>query len=183
MKVKLLFPILIFGMLSGIALFARSEEEHGEAHHFHPNHVALFLGGTTHLEKGTGTYFSLGTDYEYRVSSLVGIGVIGELIFAEETEYLLALPLFLHMTDSLWFRLAPGFEVAHHSENHSEGHGEEAHESNDNDHAGSEVLFFIRMGAGYSFHAGGFSIAPTIDLDIFRSRIALVWGISIGKGF
>jgi len=176
MKTKLLIFILIFGMFSGINMFAQSEEEHGEGHHFHRNHVSFLVGGTTHLEKGAGTYFSLGADYVYRISNLIGIGVVGELIFAEKTEYLLALPIVLYATESLWFQFAPGFEVAHHSVGDGNGHGQEAHSS-------SEVLSLIRIGGGYNFHVGGLSISPSINLDMFRSRNSLVWGIAIGKGF
>jgi len=165
-----------------ISLYA-GEEEHGETHefHFHRNHLGLTLAATRQLAEGAGTHFTLGLDYEYRLSKGVGIGVIGELIFAEETEYLFALPLFLHVSESLWFRIAPGFEVAHHSEEGGDVHAEEDHSNGDS--TSQKTEFLIRIGIGYGFAAGGFTITPTIDLDFFRSHTSLVWGISIGKGF
>jgi len=182
-KIGLLTLLAVFLVVSfNISLLAE-EEEHGETHEhlFHRNHFSVGLGGTTRLEEGAGTYFTLGADYEYRLSKLIGISVVGELIFAEETEYLFAFPLFLHVTDSLWFRVAPGFEVAHHSEEEGDVHAEEDHGYGD--HTSKETEFFIRIGMGYGFVAGGFVITPLIDLDFFRKHTSLVWGISIGKGF
>ena len=50
-------------------------EEHGE--HFHKNHLALFIGSTEaeehHGEKGDPD-FTLGVDYERRLSPLFGVG-------------------------------------------------------------------------------------------------------------
>ena len=82
------------------------------------------------------------------------------------------------MTEKLWFRAAPGFEVAnHHHEEESEGvHAKETHTS-------KETEFLLRIGMGYGFEVEGIAIIPTIDLDLFRGHNSLVWGLSIGKGF
>jgi len=182
-KIGLLTLMTVFLVFSIHFPLLAEEEEHGETHEhrFHRNHLGVSLAATTQLEEGGGTHFTLGADYEYRLSQLIGIGVIGELIFAEETEYLFALPLFLHVTESLWFRIAPGFEVAHHSKEEGDVHAEEDH--GNGDHTSQETEFFMRIGVGYGFIAGGFTITPTVDLDIFRKHTSLVWGISIGKGF
>ena len=90
----------IFTLATAIFLFFSSgflyaeEEEHAEAHHFHQNHLGLTFSGTTSLEEGRGTHFTIGADYERRLSEVWGVGVIGELIFAHNTEYLFALPVF-----------------------------------------------------------------------------------------
>jgi len=182
-KIALLTLLTVFFVVSFNLSLLAEEEEHGETHehHFHRNHLGVSLAATTQLAEGAGTHFILGADYEYRLSQLIGIGVIGELIFAEETEYLFALPLFLHVTESLWFRVAPGFEVAHHSEEEGDVHAEEDH--GNGDHTSKETEFFMRIGVGYGIVVGGFTITPIIDLDFFRKHTSLVWGISIGKGF
>jgi hypothetical protein len=159
------------------------EEEHGEAHehHFHDHHLGLTLAATTHLEEGGGTHFTLGAEYEYRLSQLIGIGLIGELIFAEHTEYLFVLPLYVHATESLWFRAGPGFEVTRHSE-------EKPHcsckEDQDPEHyTSNKAKFLMRIGVGYNIDVGGFIITPTVDIDFLRTQTSLVWGIVIGRGF
>lgn len=170
-------------MVSFRSLLRSEEQEHGESHdhHFHRHHLGLTLAATSHLEKGGNTYFTLGAEYEYRISKLIGIGVIGELIFAEHTEYLFALPLFFHVTESLWFRIAPGYEIAHHSEEGKDVHAKEGHGNGEN--CTQKAKFLTRIGAGYNLNAGGFIITPTVDLDFFKSQTSLVWGINICRGF
>jgi hypothetical protein len=154
------------------------EEEHAEAHHFHLNHLGLVFAGTTDLEEGGGTHFTIGVDYERRLSEVWGVGVVGELIFAHQTEYLFVFPAYFHVTEKLWFQAALGFEVSyHHHEEENEGnHGEETHTS-------KETEFLLRIGVGYEFEVEGIAITPAIAFDVFRGHGSLVWGLSIGKGF
>ncbi|MFC2164527.1 hypothetical protein ACFLT2_05965 [Acidobacteriota bacterium] len=182
-KIGFLTLLTFFLVVSFHLPLLAEEEEHGETHghHFHRHHLGVTLAATSHLEKGGSTYFTLGAEYEYRLSPLFGIGLIGELIFGKETEYLFALPFFIHVTESLWFRIAPGLEVAHHSEESGDSHGEENH--GNGEHSSQKAKFLTRIGAGYNFNAGGFIITPTIDLDFLRSQTSLVWGITIGRGF
>lgn len=154
------------------------EEEHAEAHHLHLNHLGLVFAGTTSLEKGRGTHFTIGADYERRLSEVWGVGLIGELIFTDKTEYLFAAGVYFHATEKLWFRAALGFEVAyhHHEEGSEDVHAEETHTK-------KETELLLRIGMGYGFEVEGIIITPTIDLDLFRGHKSLVWGLSIGKGF
>ena len=50
------------------AVFA--QDDHG----FHHHHLAVFLGGTTPLDSASGgkTSFTIGADYEYRITPVVG---------------------------------------------------------------------------------------------------------------
>lgn len=174
----------IFTLATAFLLFFSSvylcadEEDHAEAHHLHLNHLGLVFAGTTGLEEGGETHFTLGVDYERRLSEVWGVGVVGELIFAHKTEYLFVFPAYFHVTEKLWFQAALGFEVSyHHHEEENEGnHGEETHTS-------KETEFLLRIGMGYGFEVGEIIITPTIDFDFFRGHRSLVWGISIGKGF
>ncbi len=174
----------IFTLATAIFLFfpgahlCADEEDHAEAHHLHLNHLGLLFAGTTGLEEGGETYFTLGVDYERRLSEVWGVGVVGELIFAHKTEYLFVFPAYFHVTEKLWFQAALGFEVAyHHHEEENEGnHGEETHTS-------KETEFLLRIGVGYEFEVEGITITPAIALDVYSGHRSLVWGLSIGKGF
>ena len=153
-----------------ITSYSYSQAHETEMHHSYRHHVGLFLGGTGNF-KNEETDFTLGLEYEYRLSNKTegwGIGLIGELIFAHETEYLLAMPIILRVSDTFFFRAGPGIEWAQHGEEN--GHGREAE-------------FFVRFGIGNGFEVGKFSITPTLDFDIFQGHTTLVLGIAIGKGF
>lgn len=153
-----------------ISSYSYSQAHETEMHQSHRHHVGLFLGGTSNF-KNEETDFSLGLEYEYRLSKKTGgwsIGLIGELIFAHQTEYLLAMPIVLRVSDAFFFRAGPGIEWAQHGEEN--GHGR-------------ETEFFVRFGIGYGFEVDKFSITPTLDFDIFQGHTTLVWGIAIGKGF
>ena len=142
----------------------------------------MFFGGTSNLKKEE-TDFTLGFEYEYRFSrkmSRWSIGLIGEAIFAHKTEYLLVVPVILRITDAFFLRAGPGVEWAQHSEKNGHGDIHAAEAANGN---GRETEFFVRVGIGYGFEVGKFSITPTLDLDIFEGYSSLVWGIAIGKGF
>lgn len=165
-----------------ITSYSFSQAHEAETHQYHRHHAGLFLGGTSNLKKEE-TDFTLGFEYEYRLSKKMArwsIGLIGEMIFAHKTEYLLVVPVILRITDAFFFRAGPGVEWAHHSEEN--GHGN-IHAAEAADGEGSETEFFVRVGIGYGFEVGKFSITPTLDFDIFQSHTTLVWGIAIGKGF
>ncbi len=160
----------------------QAHEAEAEAHQIHRHHIGLFFGGTSNLKKEE-TDFTLGFEYEYRLSKKMArwsIGLIGELIFAHKTEYLLVVPVILRVTDAFFIRVGPGVEWAHHNEEN--GHGD-IHAAEAANGEGRETEFFVRVGIGYGFEVGKFSITPTLDFDFFRSRTAIVWGIAIGKGF
>ncbi|UCE41406.1 MAG: hypothetical protein JSV17_18575 [Candidatus Aminicenantes bacterium] len=173
---------LIASALALTTSYGSSQTHEAETHQYHRHHIGLFLGGTSNLKKEE-TDFTLGIEYEYRLSkemSRWSIGLIGELIFAHETEYLVVVPIILRVTDAFFLRAGPGIEWAHHGEEngHDNIHAAEAENGN-----GRESEFFVRVGIGYGFEVGKFSITPTLDVDIFKSQTTLVWGIAIGKGF
>ena len=173
----LINTLILIGSFINIHLYAQSieaESDHTEPHYpVHHNHIALFAGATTQLEQ-KGTQFSVGADYVryLDVEANWGVSLFGEAIFAKHTEYLFGLTLYHHFTRSLWIRTGPGVEfiqeeVAGHSEHDTDTQ--------------AELLY--RLGAGYHFHISGFTLSPSVDLDIVRKHTALVWGISLGKEF
>jgi len=147
---------------------------------FHKNHLSLFTGGTTESSGGeTSTPFSLGLDYERRLSRLVGLAGGGELVFGgEEREALAGLYFLLHVTEGLVLAAGPGLEFA--KEGHNEGDVEaEQEESGTSTHAG------LRVGIVYEFEVGHrYSIAPSIYTDFIEGKEpTLVWGLAFGVGF
>jgi hypothetical protein len=175
--------LLAFAMVLTVSYsHGQAHEAEAETHHYHSHHLGIFIGGTSNLKKEE-TVFTLGLEYEYRLSknmSRWGVGLIGELIFAHETEYLIVVPVILHVTDAFFLRAGPGIEWAHHSEENGHGDIHVAEVTNGN---GRESEFFLRVGIGYGFELGKFSITPSLDLDIFQDHTTLVWGMTIGRGF
>ena len=53
------------------------EEKEGLEHHHHENHVAVFAGATTGLGDKSETHFTIGADYERRLTFIthqLGVG-------------------------------------------------------------------------------------------------------------
>lgn len=157
---------------------------HGETDgHFHLNHIAMFAGATSFLEK-EGTHFTLGVDYlrYFTHEQRWGISAFGEVILAEHSEWLFGIPLIYHFGNNLWLRSGPGIEI--HQEEKTEKNGHEDSGSDQN-HAATEskTELVLRIGMGYNIHMATITIAPSLDLDFLRSSTSLVWGINIGMGF
>ena len=173
--ISLLIAILCVLFLSpGIQAKEPSDVSHGstgeshavhQTHHLHHNHLALFTGATTNFEHDS-TDFTLGIDYEYRFSEMFGVGLFGEIVFAEHEETLIGVPFFIHMKNSpLKIVLAPGIIK-----------GEDHHH-----HKYEKFLF--RGGLGYDIHLGSCSITPTVNADLVDGHVSLAYGIAFGVGF
>lgn len=156
-------------------------QEHQAEEGVHPNHLSLFTGGTTESSDGeTSTAFSLGLDYERRISRLVGLGIGGEFVFGgDEREALLGLLLNLHVAGGFILAAGPGLEFAQHLDEHGdEGHAE-GEGSETETHPG------LRVGLLYEFEVGHrYSIAPSFYTDFIEGKEpTFVWGLAFGVGF
>ena len=164
------FPALSVAQEQGAEAEGATAEEA-----FHRNHLSLFTGGTTESSDGeTGTSFSLGLDYERRLSELIGLGLGGEFVFGgDEREALAGLYFMLHPAGGLVLAAGPGLEFA------KEGHTEGEEESGTETHAG------LRVGIVYEFEVGHrYSIAPSIYTDFIEGKEpTFVWGLAFGVGF
>lgn len=73
--------------LSCVAMPQGLLAQHGEnadKTELHQNHFSVFLGGTTESEEDeTTTSFSIGVEYERRLSRLLGIGFGAEYVFVD----------------------------------------------------------------------------------------------------
>lgn len=161
-----------------------AQEHHAEGEDaeeaFHKNHLSLFTGGTTESSNGeTSTSFSLGLDYERRVSRLIGLGLGGEFVFGgDEREALAGLYFILHPAGGLVLAAGPGVEFA--KEGHTEGEVEAQQEE-----SGTETHAGLRIGILYEFEVGHrYSIAPSIYTDFIEGKEpTFVWGLAFGVGF
>ena len=166
-------------LLAGPAalLSAQQEQPHNQetgsqGAHFHPNHVAAFAGATTELRGSKKTHFTLGADYVRRFGARGqwGVGGFGEVIFHDPTEWLFGAAGYFFPTHALWIQAATGVEF------YQSGHGGD-------EPTETKVSALLRFGAGYSIELPGFTLTPVALLDLVRDTEALVWGVSIGKGF
>jgi len=156
--------------------------EHG--HNFHSNHIAIFTGATTELEEDKDSHFTLGVDYVRRVtkSGRLGIGVFGEVIFGEHTEWVFGIPFYVYPIKNLWLRVGPGLEIHEEKEkSHSSVQSETGMAKGSKTETKTE--FITRAGLGYEFEVSGFIIGPALSIDFFRNKTSLVWGVNFGKGF
>lgn len=137
-----------------------------EHHAVHLNHIALFLGSTSLYEQGRD-HMTVGIDYMRFLKSNSDWGLSGfaEVVFANDIQWLVGVPVVYKPIDNFWLRTGPGFELV---------------KDNDQD---VSAIFLWRIGLGYDFHIMDFSVSPSFDLDYIRYHPAMVWGVNIGKGF
>lgn len=184
---KKLIILIAISILSSQIFLAK---ENSDNHYVHHNHLAIFSGLTSNLEY-KHTDLSVGLDYEYRIplwDNILGIGLFGEIVFAEHTEYLVGLPIFLHPFGSFKFWAAPGImiyePIVHYD---PELHKIKNIKTNQifatDESSGSEQKLLIRIGGGYDFHIKNFSITPAFSADIVDGHLYLVYGIYFGLGF
>lgn len=148
----------VFLLLAGPprAMAERPAGENGHA--FHSNHLALFTGFSGEVRRERS--FSLGLDYERRISESFGVGALVERASGDRDFWIAAIPFSWHRRH--WkFSIAPGVE-------HEEGHG---------DHG------LIRLGAGYAFDMDGIEVAPLVSVDFVNGDTVYILGVTVGKGF
>ena len=133
------------------------------------NIVALFLGATTKFKDKVPdeTSFTMAGEYEILPSDWGhkwGIGGTIEMIFAHELEGLLIPMVYYHPAETWFVRGGVGLEI---------GREEDAT-------SGSAYLL-VRTGVGYDIPLKRVSLIPSLDFDVVRSDIALVYGVVIAK--
>jgi hypothetical protein len=140
-----------------------SGEEHGE--HLHKHHLAVFVGSTEaeehHGEKGDPD-FTVGVDYERRLSPTFGVGGMFDWVVEGRREWLIGPMGFLHPYKGLKLFAAPCYQ-----------HIREGEEDN----------VVIRLGASWDFEVGKYSIAPSVIYDFADEHNFLVLGVTVGRGF
>jgi hypothetical protein len=141
------------------------ESSHADAEaHYHKNHIAVFIG-MTEAEEHNGEQedpdFTLGVDYERRLSTLFGLGGLLDFVIEGKREYVVAVPVFLHVGSSAKFQLAPGFHHLSHT---------------------NENEWLLRTGVMWTFHVKTVSILPAFYYDITEGQNFFVLGVNFGIG-
>ena len=121
--------------------------------------LSLFVGITD--DRGDNA-FSLGLDYEYHLSELVGIGGLVDVATGDVRSFVVGVPVFVHPVGGLLLLAAPGVE----------------HQ----DDGSNEFLF--RIGVGWEFEVGErFAITPIANIDFVDGDEVYVWGVEFGYRF
>ena len=124
-----------------------------------PNHISLFIGDT-HID-GEGNNNTIGLDYEYRVSELLGLGAVYEKAYGELDATTSLLVADIHLDNGLIFQVGPGIE-RRHSENSGVG----------------------RAGMLYEFEMDRFTLSPQLHWDYHEhGKNAVVVGLAFGLSF
>lgn len=144
------------------------------------NEVAAIVAGTWESEEDD-TFFTLGVEYERRLSARVGITVEAEHVFDLDRR-IIAAPVVFRPTPGWKVFAGPGLESAKEEE---EGDEEPGVERSDE---GRDTRFLFRVGTGYVVElAERYSIGPTLSVDFVREggawTQAVVFGVTIGVAF
>ena len=124
----------------------------------HLHHAALFFGNTNNDKDQNA--FTVGVEYEYRLSRPVGLGALVDYAGGKiESTVVAAGPVF-HPWRELKLLAMPGLDIHH---------GEEE--------------FVTRVGALYDFHAGDWSISPTLHVDVIDVKENIIFGLGFGRGW
>lgn len=152
------------------------ESQHNESahsHHPHKHHVALFNGATSNLDHET-TAYTIGLDYEYRFSKIVGATLLGEYVATSSSEILAGAGLLFHPYRGLKVVTAPMVLFA---EEHNEEHHNTSIEKQD-----KKATFAFRFSAAYDFYIGNLSLGPVINYDLGETN-SISYGVAVGIGF
>lgn len=125
-----------------------------------PHHLSLVVAATD-IRGEDETAFTLGIDYEYRISELLGVGFVVEHAFGEVDSTTLIAAADIHVWPGFAIQVGPGIEFA-------EG----------------EEFLMGRIGTVYEFELGnGFTLAPQVHYDFSEGEDAFVFGAAFGRAF
>lgn len=151
---------IAIGLITALA-FIPTVAAKGNAHHWQtsPHHLSALIG-TTYTEE-YGNAFTLGIDYEYRVSEFLGLGFVAEYAFEDVDAYTYLLVADLHITNHFIAQIGPGVEFH-----------------------GSHKIEVARLGFLYEFEMSGITVSPQLHYDYHRNHeSAVVAGLAIGMSF
>ncbi len=167
-RTLLKFPFILLLMIAGFVspVYAQIDVEFDESkrHHF------SVVNGSTTIFEADETAFTLGFDYEYRVNSLLGVGVVAEQAFGDIDATTILAVADIHLWRGLAVQTGPGVEFI----DEETGFGEEENVTN----------FVYRIGTLYEIEfEGGYTLSPQVHYDISSSEDALVVGVAFGLAF
>jgi hypothetical protein len=139
-----------------------NESSHAEAHEFHRNWAALFIGVTSEDRRNGKPV--LGVEYARHLNPAFAIGGIVEYTFGDQKFWVVAVP-FAYRVGPWKAYIAPGLEA------------EELQDGL------NESEFLLRIGGEYAFEIGKLEVAPQIDVDFVDDETVFVIGVTIGTSF
>ena len=114
--------------------------------------IGVFVGNT---QNGSSHGFTLGAEYEYRLTELIGVGGLAEYASGDFDSLTIGVPVTFHPLGGWAFQLAPGLSF----------------------NSGTNLLF--RIGAGYEFEiAPKWSLVPEFNVDFVDGETELVYGLT-----
>ena len=142
-------------LILSVLAFSTNASEHEHS----PNHISLFIGHTDFSEHGNGE--TVGIDYEYRVSPLLGLGSVVEYAFGSLDALTVLAVADIHITNEFIIQVGPGYEYT------------------------SEHEYFVsRLGGLYEFRYNGYTFSPQFHFDyhegVGSSKVA---GLAVGFDF
>ena len=154
---------LVVGLLWGCAGQAAGEADdhrlHYQAHG--PHHLSVFFGVTEIDEEELDTAFTLGLDYEYRVSRLLGVGAVTEHAFGALDATSVLAVVDVHIVQGFALQVGTGVEFS-----------------------SEDDVAIGRVGGLYETAFGAYTVAPQIHDDIHdKHKDALVFGLALGRAF
>lgn len=124
------------------------------------HHAAVFVGGTA---VDSNNNFTLGVDYVYKTNYFdkkLSVGVLAEGFRTPGYDaYVAAIP-FVYQYGDWKSVVAAGVEISHGS-----SYG------------------LARIGGGYDFHVGSYSVSPVLNLDFVKAETAVNYGVTFGMSF
>ena len=129
------------------------------------NEIAVFIGSTEgEVEDGEkkDRDFTIGLDYERRLTQRVGIGGLYDWVAEGNREFLIGVPVFLHPGKTATLQVAPCVQRIREDK---------------------ETNFVLRLGFSWGFDVGKMRIAPEILYDIAEGQDFVVFGVAFGKEF
>jgi hypothetical protein len=143
----------------------------------------IFVGGQTDmLEKHTLP--TVGIEYMFAFidsSPEIGVGLMAETAFGDNSEYSGALSLNVHLTNKWRAWLAPGLRIIQYPVLDST----KIDYTNkiNNDHTGNKFNALMRFGTSYTFQFNDIFVEPNASIDIVNRHFSLIYGISFGLNF
>ena len=187
--IGLFFTAILIGSFASPGMVHGQDESHGaesdhatpEEHEFHRHHVSVFLGATTadvhaggeHGHEGTEghggegsegtnreTEGTVGLEYQHRFTRTWGLAVAFEYVGGGARNWMTGVGPVLYPVAGLELVAGPGLE-------YNDGESE----------------FVFRVGLGYAFEVGRWSLTPAFNLDFVEGEHTYVYGLYVGKGF
>ena len=157
---KSLSKASIFAVALAFAVIGSASAQHEIEFHPDKRHHLSVVGAGSYVYEEDYTAATVGIDYEYRVSPLLGLGFVAERAFGRIDATTLLAVADIHIWRGLAIQTGPGIEIID-----------------------GEVFAAGRIGALYEFELEDhWTISPQVHFDISDEN-AIVFGAAFGRAF